>query len=302
MRRCGVVLSLVLSFALVRVASAQQTSELESGLKPFGSFQGGDIDSVSLSSGNLVLHIPLISYPQRGGMLRVSYFLLVNAKNWYPKFNDVASPPFWQWASSYKSAAGVALALDQPVKLLRQETRSTADPEIILFTDYYALTPDGATHELKSTKESPFQGDPPLEFETIDSTGIKLFYSFPGGGIVDRNGIRYTLQSGVEGSATVPVEKVEDPNGNFYTINNLLVVTDTLGRVIGTRTNIPTTSCPAGTTTAWKRTFPAFEGANADIVFCHTSMTFNSSFGTSTIQGGLSTNSVLTAVLLPNGT
>ncbi len=45
----------------VPVALAQTTPDLEEGMKPYGDFHGGDIDQVSLSSGKLVLNIPLIS-------------------------------------------------------------------------------------------------------------------------------------------------------------------------------------------------------------------------------------------------
>jgi len=43
------------------------------GLTPYASFHGGDLDSVNLGSGKLDIHIPLLSYPQRGGKLRMSF-------------------------------------------------------------------------------------------------------------------------------------------------------------------------------------------------------------------------------------
>jgi hypothetical protein len=63
---------------------SQTTVDLDQGLKPYGSYGGGDIDSVSLSSGNLVLHIPLLSFPQRG-KLTSDYFLTYNSEMWHPK-------------------------------------------------------------------------------------------------------------------------------------------------------------------------------------------------------------------------
>lgn len=49
-------------------AVAQNDPSLDTGLKPYGSYHGGDLDSVSLTNGNLTLHIPLAGYPQRGNL------------------------------------------------------------------------------------------------------------------------------------------------------------------------------------------------------------------------------------------
>jgi hypothetical protein len=45
--------------------------EIQQGMTPYASFQDGEIDSVNLGSGNVVIHTPLVSYPQRGGKLRL---------------------------------------------------------------------------------------------------------------------------------------------------------------------------------------------------------------------------------------
>jgi len=50
----------------------QDSPNMEQGIKPYGSYHGGDLDSVNLLNGNLTLHIPLISYPQRGD-LKISF-------------------------------------------------------------------------------------------------------------------------------------------------------------------------------------------------------------------------------------
>ena len=47
------------------------------GLKPYGAYHGGEIDTVSLSNGNLFAKIPLFSVPQRGA-LPLSYSLYYN--------------------------------------------------------------------------------------------------------------------------------------------------------------------------------------------------------------------------------
>src|SRR5690242_20363671 len=63
-------------------ALAQDIPEFETGLKPYGTYHGGDIDNVSLTNGNLAIVAPLWSYPQRGGKLNWDFSLIANAKNW----------------------------------------------------------------------------------------------------------------------------------------------------------------------------------------------------------------------------
>jgi len=58
-----------------------QEAGLDHGFKPFGSYQHGDIDSISLSNGNVILHIPIASYPQRG-KLDLSFSIIYNNKAW----------------------------------------------------------------------------------------------------------------------------------------------------------------------------------------------------------------------------
>ena len=60
------ILSLLL-FAAASV-SAQSNPNEEQGLKPYDTWHGGDLDSISVINGGLSLHIPLASFPQRGNL------------------------------------------------------------------------------------------------------------------------------------------------------------------------------------------------------------------------------------------
>ena len=51
--------------------SAQDNADEEVGIKPFGSYQWGDVDRINLMNGTLGATIPLVSYPQRGGVLHL---------------------------------------------------------------------------------------------------------------------------------------------------------------------------------------------------------------------------------------
>lgn len=55
-------------------AFAQTNVNEEQGMKPYDSWHGGDLDSISMTNRGLVLHIPLVSFPQRGN-LDLSFFI-----------------------------------------------------------------------------------------------------------------------------------------------------------------------------------------------------------------------------------
>ena len=64
-----------LSALLCSSSAAQNLPIEERGLKPYGSYEGGNLDSINMANGSLTLHIPFWSYPQRGGKLRLNYFI-----------------------------------------------------------------------------------------------------------------------------------------------------------------------------------------------------------------------------------
>src|ERR1035441_9570041 len=67
----------VLSFMVFGlVCAAQDITDVEA--KPYGSYTGGKIDAVDLATGNLMLDIPLISYPQRGSLPPLTFSVELN--------------------------------------------------------------------------------------------------------------------------------------------------------------------------------------------------------------------------------
>lgn len=81
----------VLACAIPHVASAQVNVNEEQGLKPYESFHGGDLDSVSLTNGSVVHHIPLVCFPQRGS-LNLCFEVYSNTKTWQPVNACVSDP------------------------------------------------------------------------------------------------------------------------------------------------------------------------------------------------------------------
>jgi YD repeat-containing protein len=67
--------------ALTRYASCQDNPTDNVGLKPFGSYGGGNVDTIDFENGNVFLRIPLFSLPQLG-KLSLSYSLILNNKGY----------------------------------------------------------------------------------------------------------------------------------------------------------------------------------------------------------------------------
>ena len=65
-RRFLQALLLTISLFLAGRVLAQVDPNVEDGIHPYGSYAGSPVDTVSLTSGNLTLRIPLFSVPQRG--------------------------------------------------------------------------------------------------------------------------------------------------------------------------------------------------------------------------------------------
>src|SRR5690348_15745138 len=92
---------LIMSFGF---AVAQNDPSLDTGLKPYGSYHGGDLDSVSLTNGNLTLHIPLAGYPQRGNLGYTPRIIYNSKGGWYvvPNCNSTTGvcAPYWNFGAN----------------------------------------------------------------------------------------------------------------------------------------------------------------------------------------------------------
>src|SRR6266481_6386901 len=88
--RClPVVLTMILLGGISAYAQANVNEEM--GMKPYDSWHGGDLDSVSMTNGGLVLHIPLVAFQQRGG-LDLSFSVYANSKQWVTWTNPYQCP------------------------------------------------------------------------------------------------------------------------------------------------------------------------------------------------------------------
>jgi RHS repeat-associated protein len=300
-------------------AFAQNNPNEEQGLKPYDSFHGGDLDSVSLTNGGLVLHLPLASFPQRGN-LDLSFMVRFSSKQWYVHTHCTNNPRGGQnctynWAPMGISGVQVVSSVDWWM----QGTHS-ADGSGFDWTRG-VTSPDGNTHQFGGDDGGETLG-PTYPLRSLDATGLLQPDMHT---LILPNGTVYSYPNFSDGTITGPPPSVAkegvqpstvtDANGNQITIaaNGW---TDTLGRLIPGQSpatgfpvqpGVPTSDlskCPAGTATAWVWNVPGVAGVNGGVrtfYFCYSLVSISTNFQAGGISEYSSSNtSVLSAVVLPD--
>ncbi len=83
------ILVIAATFTSTALGQLNNDPTVEIGMKPYGSFEGGSIDSISTTNGNLNLHIPLVSYPQIGRKLHLGFDVTLSNGNYQYTPNTV---------------------------------------------------------------------------------------------------------------------------------------------------------------------------------------------------------------------
>ena len=313
---------------------AQQDPELEVGMKPFGSYNGGNIDTVSLYHGQLSLDIPLISYPQRGGKLKLDFHLRYANIGAQANYVALSYPPYLQtfYYASYLPAGwcggnsqtggplchGFRVVDEQSVGYMSSSSIRFHYPSYDdVAGSQTVLMPDGATHALFPTCGNC---SPPV-WKSVDATSYQLqgsicgdgqgttFYNQCGDTVVDPAGTKYVYPSSGQAYR-------QDTNGNTITYSGSGVgVTDTVGRVIpsipAATSNV--TACPQppsvpyAPTSATTWNLPGVNGGNYPILFCYIQLSETNPIastlpGQTVWQPYTYIGTELQSVVLPNGT
>jgi hypothetical protein len=228
-------LPLCLGFALYCASSAAQVSSgAEQGSKPSGSYDVGDVDSVSMLNGTLSLHIPLISYPQRGGKLHLGFSVVYsnpvyaftnNRVNGICPLQDCYTWDMGTTQTQFTPDTTGNNANRQLLSIVPDVPSMTATllPCCAPAIDYYnILEPDLAVHKTGQINSSSNQ------WMSVDTTGYAYYAS--SGTLVDRSGTNYSFNvvSGYPGSLGL----ISDVYGNYITVNQTTGFVDTLGRTI----------------------------------------------------------------------
>jgi RHS repeat-associated protein len=302
----------LLSFFLLASTKlfAQMDADIQTGMVPYSAYHGGDIDNVNLSNGNLIVKIPIISYPQRGGKLRLNYELVFNGKG--VVLTKFCTP----------TAAGTT-----PIcELMWGPVVQMGDPEVALGTfpldDDQDVVATGTIVPVVHTDETI--DDNYMTFTNADSsshaslpltiTGNVMQEAIDGSGYIvgapyvmndtqgctaycyvrDGDGISYQSSSNVYR---------EDSNGNQLTYSGT-VLTDTFGRQIPQA--VPTsdaTGCtgplPFLSASIWQ--VPGYNGGTLTYKFCLATQTINIPSTTTQPEYSPTSETVLQSVVLPNG-
>ncbi len=284
---------------------AQVSPNLEQGLKPYGSFQDGNIDSVNLFNGNTTVHIPLVSYPQRGD-LKMDFFIRYNDKQWqYRQFSTGTSGPLWGW---YWVSGGVKVIKAQSrwsTNVIDRVTNN-ATGDLTYVHICQAMTPDGSGHQIQMASGSAFCGT-----RALDASGLTL--------TADPDGVTYSSSA------------VTDKNGNQIAIGSS-GWTDTLGRYFPATTTptdseyagyagstpvrddgmypgVPTSdlsNCPGSPVAARIWNLPGFGNNSSSsstisqFKLCFSNFAYQTAFNNSNIYEASGTATLLSAVVLPN--
>jgi RHS repeat-associated protein len=280
---------------------------LERGMKPYGSFEGGAIDSVSMTNGDLNLHIPLVSYPQRGGKLSLGFFVRYQNGGYTTTPNTIpacTTPPRACDYGTNPSGSGPLVQIESNLDLALFPSAAvppSAGPYASL------TTPDGSMHEMGAVSGG---------WRTVDASGFLCLNNCAT--LTDRSGIRYSQFLG--GKA----QKIEDPNGNFITAastpsGNVTSYQDTMGRTLpfppsfgvgGAGFTSDTSGCTGTlpTLNAYLWALPGYQGGQMTYKICYANVYYG--YQTCTQQGPgvvncgvfLSNVPVIQSIVLPNQT
>ncbi len=324
-----------LFFALLSICSvvhAQTDVNLAQGLEPYKPYMGGNLDSVSLTNGNLMLHIPLVSYPQRGGRLKLGFYLRYNGKG----FTTLGPAGTGSWTFPM---VGVDVQRDDLWEPRQQRTSFKVPGDngtaTVFVTTQSVITPDGSSHDLGWSSAARRVSAGPVDGSALGRRGVQDTLSTT----------QYTVDASCINSPITYWNPIvsQDPNGNQI-ITSTLGWTDTMGRLIQGQIQCPVqfprfaepgiyaggdgntpgstqevrmlpggsttdfTGCPANTVSARLWLLPAFANSSsassttAPMKFCYANFSVTSDFG---VPGYGEFNSVLTMmqnVILPNGT
>ena len=267
------LLSLSIIALSVQCAAAQDNPNFEIGLKPFGSYNMGNIDNVNLGNGSLGVDIPLISYPQRGGKLKLD--LSLHYFNGAATGQDVCYPPYGCYFFWGFSQAALSLIDKGAVFESGYLPGHPPDPTLVI------AEPDGATHLVGA-----LTGATNL-LESVDGTAYRGVWNPNTGyytsitdsqGTIYQPGTQYCYYGFPGANTSLGFESCElsreDANGNQISFSSATGWVDTTGRTISMPSESTNSSNFTGCTGAQPVSFvvlwnpPGINGGTYPLKFC----------------------------------
>jgi RHS repeat-associated protein len=292
------------------VAMGQVSPDLDQGMKPYGSYHGGDLDHISMSNGNVFFLADLLAYAQRG---ELPYRIVLQYNNENFSIYQQSCPPGVKnppcpiryifgppWVTNGVSLGNsVIIGPEAPPRIIpngpKINTGYSLNGQPIYVQLYAVLTSDGSMHPLANTDSGAFTLDG-SDFANNNSVGVLL----------DRHGNKF--------NGTI----AEDPNGNQI---NYSTGADTLNRQIppmpGPNGNYAATppastgslsACPAlgyanqTAAYAYLWNLPTTNGGTLPLTLCYTSVYVNSGADSSSIYQVHQSFFMLQSVVFPDNT
>ncbi len=283
------ILSAVLLFG--KIFAFPQAAN-EQGIKPYGSYHGGDIDATNVSNHHLELRIPVLSYPQRGTALKLSFIARFHNAVWNEHTDCAPTTNVCIHTWEFDGQPNVQVANENGPPFVDQQLVSGGGTPSPVYS--YSI-------RMADESQQPLGNISGTLFETVNATAIKWDSSTQT--VTMPNGARYV---GIFGSAPI----LEDTNGNQIVFNGG-TITDSMGRTIPASTSTQdysgcTGSLPTSSASLW--TVPGSNSGSNTFKFCYAQVKIythhwtlqNTSTNTYIEPNGL--YSMLQSIVLPDQT
>jgi hypothetical protein len=286
------VLAVCTAFVMIPSFSwSQTTPDFNSGLTPYQGYHGGDIDSINMATGSLNLHIPLISFPQRGSALRLNFAIEYNSSVIKRLRVGTGADGYYLWSVVDTNPASVNVIDDQAYWLYEAGVCAPNPPcgKANQIERYYhsVLGADGAQHLMGYITGYPAQTSGTQTLRSMDGTGFYLTIqnagaqSSSGFSIYDKAGVQSQGPLTAIGLPAQWIGTRHDANGNSITATTN-GYTDTMGRSVPqpplagqSLSLLPTgntdmTGCtgPSTVSSAVLWSVPGYNGTSYPIKFC----------------------------------
>ncbi len=235
-RRLLCSLIVLASCLSARRCSAQLVYDGNNNIPPFGSFAGSDFDLVSLQTGNLHIHIPIGSWPQRGGQTLTAAYIY-DAPSWtWKTTTQIVNKQKWYFTTITPTGGGFRLSTNWGYWSVQSsiDTYTCNGSPTNWYHNWVVTDPEGTKHPV-----------PGIDFSVTGCIGgTKIAPTMDDSGMmvdIGRTPPVLSLKDGTQIDLTKSTDysyfatTVEDANGNLTgstadTLNrNLITVTNNSG-------------------------------------------------------------------------
>ena len=263
------------------------------------------IDSVDLDSGNLILHIPIISYKQRGTLPDFTLLARYNASTWFVTEDECSiRQPSWMITEPSEVDQQNSTQnfpswnfLGKGIELVRGEALSTGTYDFA-YTDFYNKPNDyyvGYVQDSSGAQHLMYRPTGSGQARSMDGSGIAAPGTVTGEfvNIFDSRGVAHTAAGDVNDDGFF--DALRDPFGNAinpvmvsastqnYTYQQVSHWIDSIGRHIpappgGNALTAPVAGCY---TYQYPSTSESTSASTAPYTFCYAAVLVSSAFPTS---------------------